>query len=91
MKIQNDALNVPLPVSSETGKVSRKDGAAGTQADGNNSARVDNATISAIAQHLHADPARLDRLREAVLNGTYTVPAHEVSARIIDEHLNKTG
>ncbi len=87
MKIQNDAVNVPLPVSSDTGKISRKDGAAGAEAD-NNKTKADSATTSAIAHHLQADPARLDRLREAVRSGTYSVPAHEVSARIIDEHLD---
>ncbi len=87
MKIQNDAVNVPLPVSSETGKISRKEGAGATPT-GNSVGPNDSATTSRISHHLHADSARLERLREAVQNGTYSVSPQEVSKRLISEHLD---
>ena len=89
MKIQNDAVNTPLPVSSDTGKIARKEDASGAQA-GSKVTAADSATTSAIADHLQTDPARLDRLREAVRNGTYSIPSLEISARLIDEHLDDT-
>lgn len=43
---------------------------------------------SNIALSLQPDVARLERLREAVRNGTYSVPAADLSSSILNEHLS---
>jgi anti-sigma28 factor (negative regulator of flagellin synthesis) len=89
MKIQNDAANAARPISADTkpAPAARKERPA-DQAASAGEPLSDAAEISAVAEQSQSDPARLERLREAVRNGTYSVPAHEVSARIIDAHLN---
>jgi flagellar biosynthesis anti-sigma factor FlgM len=89
MKIQNDAANAARPISADTkpAPAARKEPPAG-QTAGASEPPSDTVEISAVADHSQSDPARLERLREAVRNGTYSVPASEVSARLIDAHLN---
>ncbi len=91
MKIQNDGGNTALPVSGETAnsRVSRKDRAAQQSGEAVEPA-ADTVTTSEVARYLETDPARqarIDQLREQVQNGTYSVPASELSARMIDAHL----
>jgi hypothetical protein len=50
---------------------------------------ADSAETSAIARALGPDAARIARIREGVRNGTYSVPARELSAHIIDAHLDR--
>jgi anti-sigma28 factor (negative regulator of flagellin synthesis) len=90
MKIQNDAGNSAAPLSGDAAlaKLSRKDQTSDLAASPEKPV-TDTVETSSIAQHLEADPARLERLREAVRNGAYAVAAHEVSAKLVDEHLNK--
>lgn len=47
----------------------------------------DSVETSGLTVKAEADPQRLDRLRTAIREGTYSVPASEISARLIDEHL----
>lgn len=90
MKIQNDGSQLPSPIVSETPttRVKSKSGPVTRAGGGTDSA--DSVQTSGTAQQLEADPARLERLREAVRSGTYKVPALEVSSRIVDEFLNKS-
>lgn len=90
MKIHNDSANVPLPVSGDTAaaKASRADRAS--QNTDQPRAEADAVTTSEIARHLETDPARearIERLREQVQNGTYSVPANQIAGRLIDAHL----
>lgn len=88
MKIQNDGVSSPSPVSTgAAARISSKSVPRGNPVEGDQPTS-DTAEVSAIAHQIEADPARLERLRDAVLNGTYTVPATDVSARLIDEHLD---
>ena len=90
MKIQNDVSNFAPPVTGDTGaprvppkdKVGEPSGAPAPQS-------TDTAETSPVARQREADPARLEQLRKAVQSGTYSVPAGEVAARLIDEHLSK--
>ena len=92
MKIQNDSGNTALPVSGDTAnsRVSRKDRVA--QHSGQPvEAAADTVTTSEVARYLVTDPARQARnahVREQVQNGTYSVPANELSARLVDAHLS---
>jgi flagellar biosynthesis anti-sigma factor FlgM len=91
MKIQNDGGNTAVPVSGDTAnsKLSRKERAARASGEAIQPA-ADTVTTSEVARYLETDPARqerLDQLREQVQNGTYSVPATELSARLIDAHL----
>ncbi len=91
MKIQNDGGQLPGPAISTNktaARVVNKERLESRASDGTDS--VDSVQTSGAAQQLEADPARMERLREAVRNGTYKVPALEVSARIIDAHLDKS-
>jgi anti-sigma28 factor (negative regulator of flagellin synthesis) len=47
----------------------------------------DSVQTSAIASAAAGDPAKVERLREAVRAGTYSVDPKEVAAKIIGEHL----
>lgn len=49
---------------------------------------TDSAALSQIAERIDADPARIEQLRQAVQNGTYSVPANAVAARLVDAHLD---
>lgn len=48
----------------------------------------DSAQVSEIAKRVEADPARIEKLREAVRNGTYHVSARDISSKLISEHLD---
>ena len=90
MKIQNDINNLAPPVAGDTGaprvpprdKVGEPSGAPAPQP-------IDTAETSPVARQREADPARLEQLRTAIQSGTYSVPAGEIAARLIAEHLNK--
>jgi flagellar biosynthesis anti-sigma factor FlgM len=88
MKIQNDAANAarPVPADTKSAPPVRKERAAERDA-GASELPSDAVEISAVAGQSQSDPARIERLREEVRNGTYSVPAREVSARIVDAHL----
>jgi anti-sigma28 factor (negative regulator of flagellin synthesis) len=49
----------------------------------------DSVQTSAIASAAAGDPAKVERLREAVRAGTYAVDPKEVAAKIIGEHLTE--
>ena len=93
MKIQNDGGNTALPVSGDTAatsRVSRKTRSAQESGEAVQTA-ADTVTTSEVARYFKTDPARharLDQLREQVQNGTYSVPASELSSRLIDAHLS---
>jgi anti-sigma28 factor (negative regulator of flagellin synthesis) len=91
MKIQNDLGGVPSPVSGDVGpsKLGRKEQPA-APAPETRTPEPDSVTTSGVSKHLETDPARelrIERLREAVQSGTYSVSAQELSAKIIDAHL----
>jgi anti-sigma28 factor (negative regulator of flagellin synthesis) len=44
---------------------------------------------SSVSIDLTADPDRLERLHEAVQDGTYSVPADELARRIVQHHLHE--
>lgn len=48
----------------------------------------DSVETSAIASQAATDPAKIERLREAVRSGTYVVDARKVAASIVREHLD---
>ncbi len=87
MKINNEALGAGLPVSTESASKAARDKAVAAKDPISNEPAGDTAETSSIARHLEADGVRLERLREAVRSGTYSVLPLEVSARLIDEHL----
>jgi flagellar biosynthesis anti-sigma factor FlgM len=89
MKIQNDTANAARPISADTKSVpgARREQASDRTASASE-LPPDTVEISAVVEQEESDPARLERLREAVRNGTYSVPASAVSARIVDAHLN---
>lgn len=89
MKIQNDNNPPPLVGGDKAAsRVSSKD-KPGRLSKTVEQPAVDTAETSPAAKQLEADPVRLERLREAVRSGTYSIPAGEIAARLIDEHLNK--
>ncbi len=49
--------------------------------------KEDAVETSGISVKAEADPERLEQLRSAIREGKYSVPASEISARLIDEHL----
>jgi flagellar biosynthesis anti-sigma factor FlgM len=52
------------------------------------SAAADETTLSSVAQATRgADESRLEALRLAVENGTYSVSAADLASRMIDSHL----
>ena len=90
MKIQNDITNGTPQVAGDKGisPVSPK-GKVGEASGISAPERADLAETSLIARQLEADPARLEQLRQAIQRGTYNVPAADIAARLIGEHLNK--
>ena len=91
MKIQNDAGDSLAPLSGDAGvpKLPRENSPS-EPAAATEQPISDTVEASEILRHIEADRARLERLRKAVRDGTYVVPAAEVSARIVDDHLNKS-
>lgn len=88
MKIQNDAGFAAPSISGETaaGRIASQDKPSSSV--NIEQPAADSVETSGIARQLEADPARLERLRQAVRSGTYQVPASELSTRIVNEHLD---
>lgn len=92
MKIQNNNSNASTPLSGDTGtaRLSRKD-PTGSGSGPDHAGNTDTISSSDLVRKLQTDPARearIDRLREQVQSGTYSVSARDVSARLIDAHLD---
>ncbi|MBS1874774.1 MAG: flagellar biosynthesis anti-sigma factor FlgM [Acidobacteria bacterium] len=92
MKVQNDNASISLPVTGDaaTSKLTRKD-RVGADTAATPSQEPDPITTSSVANQLETDPvrtARIERLREQVQNGTYSIPARELAGRLVDAHLS---
>jgi anti-sigma28 factor (negative regulator of flagellin synthesis) len=91
MKIQSDLGNTAPAISS--GSAASKPATTDQTSDvksAANEASADSVSTSGLADRLEADPAReaqIERLRQAVRDGTYSVSASDISASIVDAHL----
>lgn len=87
MKIDNSGAPI-IPITSTDARTGRTSSAPDDRKDG--PSPPDQVQGSAIALSLQPDTARLERLREAVRTGAYSVPAAEISKRLVDEHLDNS-
>jgi flagellar biosynthesis anti-sigma factor FlgM len=88
MKIDNnniagaDGVRTPATEAQQRGR---------TPPAGEDKARVeDSVETSGVAAKALEDSAKVERLREAVRSGTYSVDAKEVAASIVREHLERS-
>jgi flagellar biosynthesis anti-sigma factor FlgM len=92
MKIQNEGGSSPLIRPGVTARKSPASKHAGAVPSKAAEPAADTATTSGLAATLETDAqraARVERLREQVQAGTYSVDARELSKRLIDAHLSE--